>query len=51
MIGQILSNNNEICYSNFSHTFRKVNTPHIEKLLEQQIYLISPAITVLRDET
>jgi hypothetical protein len=27
MIGQILSNNNEKCYSNFSHTFREVNTP------------------------
>jgi hypothetical protein len=27
MIGQILPNNNERCYSNFSHTFREVNTP------------------------
>jgi hypothetical protein len=27
MIGQILSNNNEKCYSNFSHTFHEVNTP------------------------
>jgi hypothetical protein len=27
MIKQILSNNNERCYSNFSSTFREVNTP------------------------
>jgi hypothetical protein len=27
MIKQILSTNNERCYSNFSHTFREVNTP------------------------
>jgi hypothetical protein len=27
MIGQILPNNNERCYSNFSPTFREVNTP------------------------
>jgi hypothetical protein len=27
MIGQILPNNNERCYSNFSHIFREVNTP------------------------
>jgi predicted fused transcriptional regulator/phosphomethylpyrimidine kinase len=26
MIGQILSNNNEKCYSTFSPTFREVNT-------------------------
>jgi hypothetical protein len=31
MIGQILTNNNERCYSNFSPTFREVNTP-IHKL-------------------
>jgi hypothetical protein len=29
MIGQILSNNNERCYSNFSPTFREVNTPMV----------------------
>jgi hypothetical protein len=28
MIGQILPNNNERCYSNFSPTFREVNTPN-----------------------
>jgi hypothetical protein len=27
MIGQILPNNNERCYNNFSATFREVNTP------------------------
>jgi hypothetical protein len=27
MIGEILLNNNERCHSNFSTTFRKVNTP------------------------
>jgi hypothetical protein len=27
MIGQILPNNNERCYINFSPTFREVNTP------------------------
>jgi hypothetical protein len=27
MIEQILPNNNETCYSNFSSTFREVNTP------------------------
>jgi hypothetical protein len=27
MIGQILPNNNEKCYSNFSPTFREVNAP------------------------
>jgi hypothetical protein len=27
MIGQILSNSNERYYSNFSRTFREVNTP------------------------
>jgi hypothetical protein len=29
MIGQILPNNNERCYSNFSPTFREVNTPRV----------------------
>jgi hypothetical protein len=29
MIGQILPNNNERCYSNFSPTFREVNTPPV----------------------
>jgi hypothetical protein len=29
MIGQILPNNNERCYSNFSPTFREVNTPSV----------------------
>jgi hypothetical protein len=32
MIGQILPNNNERCYSNFSPTFREVNTPLITNL-------------------
>jgi hypothetical protein len=32
MIGQILSNNNEICYSNFSPTFHEVNTPNTDEL-------------------
>jgi hypothetical protein len=27
MIGQILPNNNETCYSNFSPIFHEVNTP------------------------
>jgi hypothetical protein len=30
MIGQILPNNNERCYNNFSPTFREVNTPLVE---------------------
>jgi hypothetical protein len=29
MIEQILPNNNERCYSNFSPTFREVNTPSV----------------------
>jgi hypothetical protein len=29
MIRQVLPNNNERCYSNFSATFREVNTPYI----------------------
>jgi hypothetical protein len=33
MIEQILPNNNERCYSNFSPTFREVNTPFVEKFL------------------
>jgi hypothetical protein len=32
MIGQILSNNNERCYNNFSPTFRKVNTPLVKRI-------------------
>jgi hypothetical protein len=30
MIEQILPNNNERCYSNFSTTFREVNTPQLD---------------------
>jgi hypothetical protein len=33
MIGQILSNNNEKYYSNFSPAFRKVNTHKIGRLV------------------
>jgi hypothetical protein len=33
MIGQILPNNNETCYSNFSPTFREVNTPEAGNFL------------------
>jgi hypothetical protein len=33
MIEQILSNNNERYYSNFSPTFHEVNTPYVNKLL------------------
>jgi hypothetical protein len=29
MIGQILLNNNDRCYSNFSPTFREVNAPKV----------------------
>jgi hypothetical protein len=32
MIGQILPNNNERCYSNFSPTFREVNTPLVPEV-------------------
>jgi hypothetical protein len=41
MIGQILPNNNERCYSNFSPTFREVNTPFvILRLVMQKSLLI-----------
>jgi hypothetical protein len=36
MIGQILPKNNERCYSNFSPTFREVNTPYI---ITKKIYM------------
>jgi hypothetical protein len=35
MIGQILPNNNERCYNNFSSTFREVNTPALGRRRER----------------
>jgi hypothetical protein len=43
MIGQILPNNNERCYINFSHTFREVNTPSM-LLAEQAVAACSGAL-------
>jgi hypothetical protein len=44
MIGQILPNNNERCYNNFSPTFREVNTPlHKEyDLLTHFLFFYTP---------
>jgi hypothetical protein len=36
MVGQILSNTNEMCYSNFSSTFHRVNTPIYSQFSYQQ---------------
>jgi hypothetical protein len=36
MVGQILPNNNERCYSNFLSTFQQLNTPYIAIKEEQQ---------------
>jgi hypothetical protein len=45
MIGQILPNNNERCYNNFSPTFREMNAP-ITPLLHR----FFPATLVLRPD-
>jgi hypothetical protein len=51
MIGQILPNNNEICYNNFSPTFREVNTPFVvlSSLLLNQLSQQLSLSTILLD--
>jgi hypothetical protein len=47
MIGQILSNNNERCYNNFSPTFREVNTAFVEctsSSMDQYLHLLPAEI-------